>query len=223
MALVTVGDVPVMSGRISLVEHGAWTASLLLAVDGDTVPSGAVTLKAQDGIDLAGYADPDLSGIDRANVGHVQLVGGSGGLNKIVSGSYRSPQLRDPLDRAMKAAGDTLSSKIAAGLLDKQIPFWTTLERRVRLEYYAIAREAGADVHWRYEPDGTLWIGTESWPTAELPEGTVVVNTDPSLRRTLLAVTTPALLPGYDVDGIGKIVGVGHWIQHDNVRSVVWV
>lgn len=220
MSLITCADLPVMSGRISLVLNGGWSASLMLAGESDSAPTGSVKIKAEGGFDLAAFIR--AGGVDRKNTVHALLVGGAGGLDKLVSGSYRSPQLRDPLERATKAAGDTLSSSVSESLLSKQVPHWTTLERRVRLEYSAIAREAGLDVHWRYEPDGKLWLGEESWPAQELPDGTVIVNTDPSLGRTILAVTTPALLPGVDLEGIGRIEAVDHWIQHDRVRSIVW-
>lgn len=220
MSLVTLADHPVRSGRITLVANGAWSARLVVV--SDVKISGSVRLVATDGIDLTCYVRPSSSGPDAANDQRVMLIGGAGGLEKKVKGSYRSAKLTDPVQRAVRAAGDSLDASVSTALLSRQIAQWTCEERSVLFEYCALAREAGADVHWRYLPNGKLWIGEETWPAMKLPEGTKLEDFDPSTNQWLLAVDTPAILPGVSLEGIGNVMCVDHWISSDKIRSVVW-
>ena len=207
-----------MHGRVSLTIKGAWTGSL--TSDGTTAPTGKIKLVADGGFDLA--CAVVAGGVDHKNAVHLSIVGGAGGLGKEVIGSFRSAQLRDPLVKALGVSGDALSANVSAALLSQSLAFWTQGRHAVARELYALARAAAADVNWRYEADGALWIGAESWPSAELPSTARIVDVEPSLGRTIIAVDTPAILPGVDLVGVGKVRAVDHWIEHDHVRSIVW-
>lgn len=221
MALVTCDGKTVLRGRISLVLRGAWRASLLL--EGETVPSGSVTTAAQDGLEIVGTVIPELSNIDRRGAVHASIIGGGGKLKAEVSGSFRSAQLRDPLNAAIKVSGDQLSSNMSQAVLSKSLSYWTQGKHSIAAEYQALARAAGDGCNWRYEADGKLWIGEETWPAAQLPADATIIDSDPSLGMWTIAVVTPTLLPGVNLEGVGKIDAVDHWIGPDGVRSVAWV
>jgi hypothetical protein len=78
-------------------------------------------------------------------------------------------------------------------------------------------------VLWRVLSDGSVWMGTESWPSAKLPDGADVLERFPSELRVELGVQTPTLMPGVNLDGVGKVAAVDHWVEHDQVRTDAWL
>lgn len=218
MALVTCSKRAVLQGRISLPISGPWTASLQL--DAEEAPSGTTTIAAADGLSLEGTIR--LARVDARNRAHTSVIGGKGKLLADVAGYFRSAQLRDPLNAAARASGDALSSKISSALLNQSLAFWTQGPQSVALELYALARAAGADVNWRYEPGGSLWMGAETWPAAKLGSDEVIVSEDADKGLTVVAVTTLRLQPGVDIEGIGKIRCVDYWLHPDRVRAFLW-
>jgi hypothetical protein len=209
------GDSAVLRGHVSLPLVGAWHATLEL--DAAEAPSGAVVLAADDGFEL--HAAVVHGGVqsDRA---FVRIVGGAGGLGATVSGAFRSAKLRDPLRVITTASGDTLSSTIASSLLTLSLPYWTL---GVYPAWRALSELAAfADVSWRYLPDGTLWLGEEAWTAATLPEGDAIASRHPAQRRTVIATSTPSLLPGVDLEGVGQVHAVEHWIEPYEVRTWAW-
>lgn len=222
MSLVNVNDAGVLRGVIRLPLKRAWTAELVLDIA--TPPSGKVVLAAVDGLALHGAV---VFAGEQLDAAHVLLVGGAGGLNKIASGTWRQGQVRDPLDAIAKACGESLSSAIAGDVSSAQVPFWSIVEKPGALlldELMGFASElTSKDVHWRILTDGTVWCGAEDWPKVKLLDGDDVLDFFPSERRYVIGPTTPSLLPGVDLDGVGKVIMVEHWIEPSAIRTFAWV
>lgn len=222
MALVVCAGADVLSGRISLRLRGAWSAELVL--DTDTRPTGKVELEAEGGLELTGTVVGGGPGLTGATT--VRLVGGAGGLAKQVSGAFRSAQLRDPLDAALRAGGESLSSTVATSILGIQLARWSQGKHHVGRELDDLAAAAtkalGSTVNWRFLGDGAVWLGVETWPAATLPDGAEVLDALPAEGRYVIGVDTPALLPGVDLAGVGKVQAVDHVLDSTAVRTHAW-
>src|SRR5688572_11126836 len=163
MGLITCAGADVLRGHLRLGLRGAWTAELVL--DTARAPRGRVTLAAAGGLSLVGTVT--VAGVE-LDAAHVRLVGGAGGLTASVSGAFRSAQLRDPLDAALAAGGETLSAATAPDVLAVPLARWSMTRGRVdrALDELAAAASAalGRAIGWRVLSDGTVWLGSESWP-----------------------------------------------------------
>lgn len=227
MALMTCAGADVgadvLRARIHVPERGTWWAPL--ALDTATAPSGSVTLAAAGGLSLKGFVA--VAGVF-CDVAELQLVGGAGGLGKLVSpASYQNALLRDPLGAILKDAGESLSATTSANVLAVELRGWTVVAQDAAAAIDALCAAAskvlGNSITWRVLSDGTIWLGEESWPSQQLPRGADVLEVFPGEGRHVIGVETPALLPGVNVAGIGKVLAVDHWLTHDEVRTWAWV
>lgn len=222
MSVLTCAGVDVLRGAIMLPLRGAWTARLELDESEDGAPTGSVTLAADGGLSLVGTVVDSGTSNGRALV---LVVGGRGGLGKRVSGAFRQAQLRDPLGTTISASGESLAASSSTSVLRVSLDRWT-------LGVYSAARaleeiadvataQLGEAVNWRILSSGDVWIGTESWPAATLDAAADVLDVDPVRKQAVLGVEVPALLPGVNLDGVGRLAEVVHSIEPDAIRTVV--
>lgn len=212
-----------LHGRILLHSRGAWFSSLVL--DTPTLPSGWVTIAAAGGFTLKGTVISD-SGVF-LDASHVSIVGGAGGLSKVMPPSaYENAQLRDPLDAVMRASGESLSSTISASILGAFLSKWTivasTAARAIDELCGAASSALGRAITWRVLSDGTVWLGEESWPSEMLPAGSDILEQFPSEGRAVIGAETPSLLPGVNLDGFGHVAAVDHYLRPNKVRTWAW-
>lgn len=225
MSLVTANDVPVIGGTITMPNIGIWFADLEIdQTDGTGFdPGTAVTLAAVDGVDLAGVVMPDRGGSFVQAV-HVRVQGGKGGMSKPATPrGYVQPgaTFGDVLNGLMADAGETVSSTIDATLLSQNLTAWGVISTSVSQAVKALIDTVAPGAHWRFLPDGTFWVGIESWteatPTFDLLES------HPTDASFVLGASSPAIIPGYYIDTIGNVARVEHEIKSDLIRSHVWV
>lgn len=222
MSTITCGDADVIRGRIHLPLRGAWWAELVL--DTDKAPTGSVKIEAADGLSLAGTVQ--RAGVYQ-DVVHARIVGGAGGLGKPCEPrAFQNAQLSDPLGVVTDASGDTLSGDVSATLKATLLTAWSSAKITAAQgldEIVGYASSAGgATINWRYLGDGKLWLGSESWPTAKLATADELLELEPSSGRQVIGVATPSLLPGVDLDGVGHVLGVDHWIEPTQIRTWAW-
>lgn len=220
MALVTANGAGVVSAVITMPRVGAWHAELV--VDSDAGVVGACTLAIDGGLTLNGTAK-------RAGVWQdttfVRLVGGAGGLGKTARPQhYRSVSIRTVLQDLARASGELIAATADAAVLATQLVYWTTVAQPVsdvlgRL--MADPRVAGAA--WRILPDGTLWVGRESWPDARLAD--VIdyqrIAEAPHEGKAELGFEAPRLLPGQAL-GARRVSAVEHTVRDGSVRTLAW-
>lgn len=218
--LVTCAGADVLSGRIGgLGLGGTWRARLRL--DTATVPAGAVTIAAAGGLTLQGTIEEAGAHLD---VVEAVVIGGANGLEREAFASFRSAQLRDPLAVILDTAGE-VQANIDSALLAVRIEAFTLAgsARQALGQLAALAALAiGRDVGWRINAAGEVWIGEETWPAAKLPAGAEVLDRRPGERLAIIGAETPALLPGVDLDGVGRVRAVVHDIQPRRVRTWAW-
>lgn len=215
--------------------------SVLSTVNGADILGGAVTMPRvgvwQADIDVdASSRDPFIQGVEvllgsQRFVGmptacdvvggrvKMRIAGGKGGLPKDAAPRfYRAIPARVPLGELLSAVGETLSKTSSKGKLDLQLPFWTRPKSTTgeALEELAWA----LDCDWRILDDGTVWVGTETWPDAVVP-GALVLDEAPEDNRAELSSDEPSLRPGTTFNGkrVGRVV---HTIDSANVRTTVY-
>jgi hypothetical protein len=169
-------DKPVLDVKVSLPRLGVWHADV--SVDSPELLSGRVTL-ALDGFELSGTI---RHGGVTSDTGLYRLAAGGGGLNTSATPkAYNSTTARIVLQDLLATAGETLSPSVDSSLLAALLPFWVTTSAPVGFQVAQVAAAVGADA-WRVLPDGTLWLGMESWPV-ETPSTLNVSAIDTRLRR----------------------------------------
>jgi len=220
MALVELAGAPVEQGQISMALRGRWVFEGRVTTQ--KLPAGSVNIVCDGGLTLSGFVDPGASGLflDSARV---RVVGGAGGLGRMVSGSFQFAQLRDPLQAILDASGEQLDIAISENLLGLPLRRWTMVESSCAAALEALAAAAssalGQAVRWRILPTGLLWMGAETWPTISLAKGDAIEWANPLERLVIVAVETPTLAPGVTIADVGRIAGVTHYIEPSKVRT----
>jgi hypothetical protein len=165
LADLELNGVPIVSGRVHLPRVGLWTADLEL--DDEEAPTGRVTLASGDGeLSLAGFV---RRGGSFAASAHVHVVGGAGGLDQEAPAVYyRSVTVRTPLHALLSAVGETLAASSDATALGAYLERWSREKGPAGTALAHLAEAAGAD--WRALDDGTIWLGTDTYPEVDLSE-----------------------------------------------------
>jgi hypothetical protein len=184
----------VSSGQIDLPLTGIWMADVKM---GDQVAPDVgtyVTATLRDTAMPAMVATSEL--VD--GIVHMRLIGGKGGLgNTSRPKHYHAPLLRHVLADLLRDAGETLSPTSSASVLSLSLEAWTTLRRPTGATLAALCAVAGAN--WRVLPDGTVWIGVETWP-----ESTAQVRSlarDGAAASNTLGTDGPEVWPGTTLNG----------------------
>jgi hypothetical protein len=212
---LTCNGVAVLSGEIRLYALGRWGAYLTL--DSADEVSGAMTLESPDGsFRMVGTVRRGGAFQER---GHVELVGGADRMHEILPPQpYRGVPGRTVLRDLLRAVGETLSPTSNAPELDQRLAFWVRRRGCAAEALEALVAHFGCT--WRFLLDGTVWLGRETWPVADLDPD--VMDTDPSDDRATYAFDAlpAALVPGVSFQG-QNVVRVVHTIRSNAVRSVV--
>jgi hypothetical protein len=222
MALAELNGLPVIRGSIHMPQLGAWTADLV--VDTETVVAGAVTIVLDGGLRLVGFAA--RSGQFQAT-GYIRVIGGAGGLTKQARiQHYRNTTVRAVVSDLIRAAGETLSITADASVLGLQLLAWTQVAQPVGAALTSLAsdRRNGGSVAWRVLPDGTIWVGKETWPDAGLkaPADYQELVALPSEGWVDLGFEVPRIAPGISLEG-RRVSFVQHSFDGESVRTKAWV
>lgn len=158
MALLQLGDSPVLSGQLTRPLKGSWTADL--EVDADKAPTGRVTLSGA-GLSLVGTVVQSQSWNDRQRC---RVVGGAGGMGReLAPAFYRSASLRTIVTALLSAAGETLSTTSDAATLARSVPVWVRLRGTAAAVLDQVLGVFAPSAVWRHLPDGSVWIGEPAW------------------------------------------------------------
>jgi hypothetical protein len=215
MSLVTVNGTPCVRATIRIPRLGVWFADL--AVDVAEMISGQVTISVCDGaLELKGRAA--RTGVFK-DTAILRVLGGAGGLaTEVPAKFYRRCPAKVPLQDILAAAGEELSSQADQSLLNQQLVAWTLLKQKAGEALRTLADELGAV--WRVLPDGTVWLGQESWPAVHMPD-VDLLSEDPRAHTAVIGTDSPTLLPGTLFLG-RRVSMVEHQVQPESVRTMVW-
>lgn len=217
MSLVTANGEIVFSGTISMPLMGAWVADLV--VDNPDGFAGACEVKIAGGLTLKGTV---ARGGAWFGATHVRVVGGAGGLNKKARAQhYRSTRIRTVLGDLARAAGETIASTSEAKALDATLAAYTQLAVPIGRAVSALMgdpRLTGRS--WRMLPDGTLWVGAETWPDSKLasPDDYQAIAEQPELATMDFGIDAPGPTPGQLLGG-RKVGLVEYMVGAEAVRG----
>jgi hypothetical protein len=220
MALVTANKLAVISASIQMPRLGAWTADLV--VDAQAELTGRCTIEIDGGLTLVGAAT--RTGVF-ADTAYVRVTAGNDGLRRIVKPKhYRDPNLRTVLADLLRTANETLSSTADPATMATSYPAWTTVGHSVGAAISALLQDRRLNVMWRMLPDGSLWVGPETWPDSGLRDVAdfQILSEQPHEGKLELGVEAPSLVPGMALEG-RRLSYVEHRIGDGAVRTNVWV
>lgn len=184
---------PVFQATIAFPRVGAWTADVLVA-DAATF-SGPVTLSFDDNQSWSGTVHRGGSPYGTALL---RVVGGADGLEAILPAQgYRAATMKIVLNDVCKLCGEKLSAASDGLTLSQQLPQWARIAGNGRQALKQLLDPTVAA--WRFNPDGTLWVGPESWPTND--DGRISVTQMPHLNREVFSGPKFSIQPGQVVNG----------------------
>lgn len=214
MAYMEANGLAVVVGTLTIPRLGRAVAELRLSAAADKAPIKAgdkVQLTFEDGTTYQMSAE--RAGADRG-LWRVRLVGGAGGLSKVVKPKYyqgipAATALKDLLTEAGEEAG--------AVDLPGSLNYWTRRQgpagEAIRALFLKFPTRA-----WRIEKDGKLWAGVEAWPAG--PEVSVIAHD--AIAGSYMLRSEPTLTPGVECEAIGKVGRVLHRIG-EKVRTEAWI
>ncbi len=186
----------IISGAVTLRRRGTWVAALRVDCKEPDKVSGALTVSLADGaLSLAGAVVPDRSGTYGGAI-LLRAVGGAGKLGTpLPSRFYTDAPARLVIGDILREAGEALSSTSTSSVLAVVPPKWSRAAAPAARALGEIVTGASPAAVWRVLPDGSVWVGIETWPLAPaLAE--VVTDEAPHESRIQIATENPVLLPG---------------------------
>jgi hypothetical protein len=215
-AYCEINGAPVFQATIAFPRFGIWHADLAVA-DG-TAPVGAVTLTFATGaISWKGFAYRGGAPFETATV---RVVGGAGGLAtgmQLPAQAYGACPLQIPLNDILNAAGEKLSPNADPTVLNAPLQAWTRGIGPAGTAIASLMTAVGAS--WRAMPDGTIWVGHETWPTSTVTTPTLLTD-EPMHGQQDIYDDLPNVLPGTVLNG-RQISYVQQIVREDHLRTEV--
>lgn len=187
-------EVDVVSGAVTLPRCGAWHADLV--VSADAPPSGNLVAALSE-VDMPAHVQrAELVG----GMVHLRIVGGNGGLAKLARAKhYRNPLVRHVLGDLLADAGEAMSSNCTPAVATTALPYWTSLGLPTGELVQALADIAGADVVWRVQFNGVVWMGLETWPAC--PADVRILDRDACNASQVVGTDACGIWPGTTIQG----------------------
>lgn len=216
MPFATVNGFRILEATVSMPRGGRWVADLVVdAIDTGGL-TGAVTIQLGPSLELKGTAKRVGAFVEHVSM---RVVGGAGGLmREIAPKAYQQVPLRIPLVDALAAVGETLSPLSDVAVLNTQLPHWSRMRGPASEEVRSLLARAPAGVASRVLPDGTVWVGAETWPEASFEFD--LLDDQPWSGEATLGVDAPSLLPGTTFMG-RRVEQVTHQVTPSRVRTHV--
>lgn len=227
MSLISISNAsstfPVYKFEQNLPLNGAWTLDLEVQDINNSISAGSnvnVSVNEAGGLSFSGTIADKRSG-QFLNTNYCRVVGGKNGLTKIPKQRQFAKALtKDVITYLLQSAGETLST--TSNYNNTSLTFYTINgEDNISNQLTKLLQTIGNNIHWRFLPDGTLFIGTETWPAISTDGYTFEVS-DPKNQYYKCGVPYPTMLPGYNLAGIGNISRVVHKISQDSGSTEIF-
>lgn len=210
MSFLELGGVAVVGGSLVLPRTGRWVADLELEAAAPA-PGGRVTLTGPQ-LTLQGHI---ARGGSFMNTHRVRLCAGSGGLPKPVPAQhFRGMPISLLLDDVLGTVGERRSATIDEAVVGRSLASWVRPAGSAAQALTTLAELLG--VVWRVLPDGTVWVGEDTW--RETPATGELLDVDAAPRAVSAAFETMAILPGTTFKGL-RVEVVTHTISGTGIRT----
>jgi len=182
----------VLAGNLLLPRTGPWIADVV--VDGTTLKlAGATVLNVNEG--AVSFTGRTLRGGENFGKQSIRIVGGGGGLYAQLPGqSYAATTAKTVIADILTAAGEKLAASSTPTLLATQLHAWSRVAGPCAQSLSAIADYLGAA--WRTLPDGTIWVGTETYPPTPAGWTFDLISKIAAHGRFEIGTISPMVLPG---------------------------
>ena len=232
MAALTINGYAVINGEIRMPRVGVWSADLKVDTLALVGIGGSVTIVSNDGVfSLVGVAYRE--GLYTASL-TMRVIGGAGGLGPAPGGVgqnlppkfYQGVTVGYVLTDTLTACGERLSATSDQAVLSTNLKKWTRLGGPGKR---AIARLLdNIATSFRVLPDGSFWVGTDTYPPA-VPTQYDLVERHYGEGRVVIGCTQPFVMPGTlltlvrsGVTTTENVSNVVHTIKSNSVRSEVF-
>lgn len=215
MSTTTLAGHALVALVLTIPRLGVWVADA--TIDAAEAPTGAVDL-VLEGRTWRGTV---LHGGVEQERWRGRVVGGAGGLARILGpATYADTDLRTVLTETLRDAGEVLSAD--AGDLSASVARWARAAAPAGHTVADVAQAAG--YAWRVRPDGSVWVGVETWEALALGTDLDVMPRDPRAGRHELAGGAALdVVPGRIVtlDGASvRVDAVEHRLDGEALRTV---
>jgi hypothetical protein len=215
MALVTANGFPVLEAHVTIPRSGRPHGELAVAVEVADQLQGPLALDFGGKLVLKGTVR--RSGAYNESVTLEFVGGGAGLLKQLQPKAYQLVPLSIPLAEALAEVGEVLSPTSDPDVLAVALPKWARMRGSALDEVNSLLARAPAGTVGRVLPDGTLWVGRDSYPDAGITFD--LLNDDHASGQAELGVEVPTLLPGTTLLG-RQVEEVTHIVTATTVRTV---
>lgn len=220
MPFATINGEAVFDLRLILPRLGRWTLDCILSADqqSELTPGTAVQV-AFDSFALNGTV---LRGGPFIGAQNCRIVGGNGTIGQpAIPFMAQSTTWRTIVARLLQNCGESLSSDAdPTDVLLSQPAAWTVSSERTAPQLTAMCNAMAPGTVWRFNPDGTVWIGIDTFPAATLIN-TAVVTEHPEQGFIELGPLAPQILPGVSLNG-QPVTDVVYEIKGTDYKCLVY-
>src|SRR5512133_140036 len=151
---------------------------------------------------------------------YVRIVGGAGGLSGVLPPrAYQGVPLSLPIQDVLTEAGETLSPTVDLSRFGAVVQKWNRSQGTAGAALANLLASAGAT--WRVLPDGTVWVGDETWPASGLT-AYIYDQQAPNSGTLDIVATDPSVYPG-EVFRERRVSVVVHKIEAAQLRTrILW-
>jgi hypothetical protein len=202
MSTILANGANVLRATLSFPRVGVWHATVDIDADAADAFVGRVEIDAGDAGVFVGTTPPNGVNVFVGRV-RARVIGGAAGFGTICEPKfYRSMVASTVLRDVLDLGGEELSGT-ATGI-DSVLPFWTRPEASVGEAFEELVASLG--LSWRVLDDGTVWVGEETWPEAQLSADALVLEENPAERTAVLS-DGEKLRPGQTYEGkhVGRV------------------
>jgi hypothetical protein len=220
VSYLTVNGCECIRGKIVLPLTGAWVAEVVSDPDCDQgsfpVPGSTVTMN------LGGQSFQGV--VRRANAPYgttfAMLIGGAGGLpSDIPALAYQSTTVQQVLSDILTAAGETLSTTSDQSLLGQNLASWVRIQGPAWRALTILMDSEVPDGTWRVLPDGSIWIGQDTWPQTSM-SSFELLNYEPHMLRAQIYSDNPTIMAGQSFIG-GHVTSIEHIVEPSKIHASV--
>lgn len=189
--------------EVTLPAHGVWVADVFTADSDSSVTVGAAATLLFGELTLLGTV---MRGGESFGSNRVRIQGGKGGMGLLATPQgWNNATYAQIAKTTLAGQREALSATVTVATvpaLFATTQFWTVRAEPVGLALSRIVDAAG--LQWRVLPDGTVWVGAETWPVADIGSTAITLiefGVMPEQGREWFGVDSPILLPGTTFEG----------------------
>jgi hypothetical protein len=211
--VASANNLPVLAAPLTMPRVGLWSADVVVDTDDVTKLQGRIDLELGD-VHFKGKAYRVAAFQGRTEL---RMVAGAGGLDaQLPARFYREVPVSVPLGDILASCGETLSTTAETATLSRGLDTWTRSRGTGGTAIQQLSETVGFS--WRALADGTIWVGTETWP--ELKADGELIDEFPADGRATFALDHALLKPGVTFRS-RRVGGVVHRLTGSSFRTEV--